>query len=114
MRGVIVIHNALNDSSKSECICTTTKRKSDIQQGLPSKNLLWIAAIKKKYLIGVVDTEKDRFTMYRMDAIAEDVGHTVLKLLPYHYGLNPRDVVRVQVKQEVRVQTSCCGVLHCP
>lgn len=46
-------------------------------------------------------TVKDRYTKYKVDVMATDAGHTVLRLPPYHCELNPIELIWARVKQEV-------------
>ncbi|XP_040072933.1 uncharacterized protein LOC120845193 [Ixodes scapularis] len=100
---VIVTHadNAPYHSRKAEAVPTTATKKGEIQQWLSSKNLDWTATMKKKDLLSIVATVKDRYTKHKVDVVATDVGHTVLRLPPYHCELNPIELIWARVKQEV-------------
>ncbi|XP_040063227.1 uncharacterized protein LOC120849068 [Ixodes scapularis] len=81
---VIVIDNAPYHSRKAEAVRTTATKKGEIQQWLSSKNLDWTATMKEKDLLSIVATVKDRYTKYKVDVMAADAGHTVLRLAPDH------------------------------
>ncbi|XP_040076648.1 uncharacterized protein LOC120848699 [Ixodes scapularis] len=98
---VIVIDNTPYHSRKAEAVPTTARKKGEIQQWLSSKNLVWTATMKKKDVLSNVATVKDRYTKYKVDIMATDVGHTVLRLPPYHCELNPIELIWARVKQEV-------------
>ncbi|XP_040068138.1 uncharacterized protein LOC120841325 [Ixodes scapularis] len=98
---VIVIYNAPYHSRKAEAVPTTATKKGEIQQWLSSKNLDWTATIKKKDLLSILATVKHRYTKYKVDVMATDAGHTVLRLPPYHCELNPIELIWARVKQEV-------------
>ncbi|XP_042150266.1 uncharacterized protein LOC121838232 [Ixodes scapularis] len=93
-KSVIVIDNAPYHSRKAEAVPTTATKKGEIQQWLSSKNLYWTATMKKKKdLLSIVATVKDRYTKYKVDVMATDAGHTVLRLPPYHCELNPIELI---------------------
>ncbi|XP_042148775.1 uncharacterized protein LOC121837258 [Ixodes scapularis] len=98
---VIVIGNASYHSRKAEAVPRTATRKGEIQQWLSSKNLDWTAIMKKKDLLSIVARVKDRYTKYKVDVMATDTGHTVLRLPPYHCELNPIELIWARVKQRV-------------
>lgn len=82
----IVIGIASYHRRKSECVPTMATRKGDIQQWLSSKNRPWTLAMNRKDFLCVTATVEVK---YRGNAMAEDTGHTVLRLSPYHCQLNP-------------------------
>ncbi|XP_040072865.1 uncharacterized protein LOC120844916 [Ixodes scapularis] len=98
---VIVIDNAPYHSRKAEAVPTTATKKGEIQQWLCSKNLDWTATIKKEGFLSIVATVKNRYTKYKVDVMATDAKHTVLRLPPYHCELNSIELIWARVKQEV-------------
>lgn len=57
--------------------------------------------MKKRDLLGILATVKDRYRKYMVDAMAEDAGYTVLRLPPYRCELNAIELVLAQVKQDL-------------
>ncbi|XP_040079734.1 uncharacterized protein LOC120851192 [Ixodes scapularis] len=98
---VIVIDSAPYHNRKAEAVPTTVTTKGEIQQWLSSKNLDWTATIKKKDFLSILAMVKDHYIKYKVDGMATDAGHTVLRLPPYHCELNPIELVWARVKQEV-------------
>ncbi|KAG0424976.1 hypothetical protein HPB47_027819 [Ixodes persulcatus] len=102
---VIVIENAPYHSRKAVAIPRMTTKNGEIQQWLCSKSLNWTATMKKKDL-SLVATVKDHYKNYKVDVIATDAGHTVLRLPLYHFDLNPMELVWARLKLEVASQNA--------
>ncbi|KAG0426904.1 hypothetical protein HPB47_026023, partial [Ixodes persulcatus] len=79
-------------------------RKQSIQEWLTNNDIIWDPIFLKAELLDLV--EMARLTMpglqkYRIDEIAEQHGHSVLRLPPYRSELNPIELVRSQVKGSI-------------
>ncbi|KAG0410409.1 hypothetical protein HPB47_012473 [Ixodes persulcatus] len=75
-----------------------------IQEWLTDNDIVWDRTFLKAELLDLV--ERARLTMpglqkYRIDDIAEQHGHTVLRLPPYHCELNPIELVWSQVEGSI-------------
>ena len=95
---VIVLDNASYHTVRMENIPTLSWKKIDIQNWLQGKGIPFEESQIKTELLGLVHHVKHRYTKYRIDIMAENAGHTVLRLPPYHCELNPIEMVWSQVK----------------
>ncbi|GBM63347.1 hypothetical protein AVEN_51369-1 [Araneus ventricosus] len=95
---IIVMDNASYHSVKEEKLPTQSWRKKDIQEWLTNKNIPWGSDLLKLELLQIVSTVKHKFDGYRIDKIASERGHKVLRLPPYHCELNPIELIWAQVK----------------
>ncbi|GBM76097.1 hypothetical protein AVEN_122563-1 [Araneus ventricosus] len=95
---IIVMDNASYHSVKEEKLPTQSWRKKDIQEWLTNKNIPWGSDLLKLELLQIVSTVKHKFDGCRIDKIASETGHKVLRLPPYHCELNPIELIWAQVK----------------
>ncbi|GBO17964.1 hypothetical protein AVEN_81248-1 [Araneus ventricosus] len=95
---IIVMDNASYHSVKEEKLPTQSWRKKGIQEWLTNKNIPWGSDLLKLELLQIVSTVKHKFDGYRIDKIASETGHKVLRLPPYHCELNPIELIWAQVK----------------
>lgn len=101
---VIVMDNASYHSVRLHTLPSSRTRKQAIQEWLTDNDIVWDPTFLKAELLDLV--ERARLTMpglqkYRIDDIAEQHGHTVLRLPPYHCELNPIELVWSQVKGSI-------------
>ena len=73
-------------------------RKTDIQTWLDSKNIEWKKDMLKVELLEIISSVRKNYEMYKIDTLAAQHGHTILRLPPYHCELNPIENVCSQVK----------------
>lgn len=95
---VIVLDNAPYHSVKEEKLPTKSWTKSDIQAWLNAKCIDWQPDMLKSELMEIVNNQRSRFNSYRIDKLAAEAGHTVLRLPPYHCELNPIELIWSQMK----------------
>ena len=95
---IIVMDNAPYHSVKMEKIPNKSWNKIKIQEWLSEKNVSWSTDMIKIELLQKVSEVKHFFDKYRVEAIAEKYGHTVLRLPPYHCELNPIEMIWSQIK----------------
>ena len=88
-QSVIVMDNASYHSVRLEKIPTSSSLKAVIQQWLTSKNIPWQPDMLRAELLEIVKQNKHQHESYQIDHIAEQAGHTVLRLPAYHCELNP-------------------------
>ena len=74
-------------------------------QWLENNDVPHDAKLPKSELLQLFLQNKTR-QVYAIDKIANDHGHTVARLPPYHCHLNPIELIWGQVKTEVRVNNS--------
>jgi transposase len=60
----------------------------------------------KKGLMHIVDSERSKYDGYKIDEMAKAMGHSVLRLPPYHCELNPVEFVLAQIKHNVSVNNT--------
>lgn len=98
---VIVMDNAPYHSVLAEKIPNTSWRKAEIQAWLMTKKIHYENCETKPELLNKVLPFKSREKVYELDALASQMGHTVVRLPPYHCQYNPIELVWAQVKGEV-------------
>lgn len=98
---IIVMDNASYHSVHVEQIPTSKTKKADIQAWLAEKGINYNSDMIKVELLQLVAENKKKYAAYRIDEIAAEQGHTVLRLPPYHCELNPIELVWSQVKGHV-------------
>ena len=96
-RSVIVPDNAAYHSRKKEPLPTTSWRKDQIKQWLEERNISVEEYMLKKDLLTIVAGVKPRYEKYKVDEMAREAGHDVLRLPPYHCEFNPIELVWSQV-----------------
>lgn len=89
-------HNTLNLK-----IPTSSSRKSVILDRLREKKLPHSEKMSKVLLYQIVKEKKDKYSEYKIDRIFSELGHTVLRLPPYHPDLNPIEKIWAQKKDYV-------------
>lgn len=99
---VIVMDNASYHSETLRKLPNMSWKKIAIQEWL-RKNGVCIEPkdVKAELLARIPDHLKSEAKIFKMDKLAEDCGHTVLRLPPYHCDLNPIELVWAKVKNEV-------------
>jgi transposase len=89
---VIVMHIAAYHSRECEILPTTAWRKEDIKQWLLAKNTFPDDSLKREFL-QTVGSVRSEYTSRVVDEMAEQRRVTVCRLPPYHYELNPVELV---------------------
>lgn len=90
-------HNIKSDSSK---VPTSSSRKSEITAWLSEHGIVFDPAALKPELLNIVKANKPK-TVFKVDELIEEHGHTSLRLPPYHAMLNPIELVWAKVKSDV-------------
>ena len=98
---VIVIDNASYHSRFVEKIPNTSTRKAEIIEWLVRHGVEPDPLRIKAELLLEVEKLKPSVQKRVIDTIAEEYGHTILRLPPYHCELNPIELVWAAVKQFV-------------
>ncbi|XP_054267154.1 uncharacterized protein LOC128989301 [Macrosteles quadrilineatus] len=99
---VIVMDNASYHSETLFKIPNMSWKKKDIQNFLTSHGVFFnLSDVKAELLTRIPAHLRLAAKTYKIDKIAEDCGHTVLRLPPYHCELNPIELVWAKVKNEV-------------
>lgn len=98
---VIVMDNASYHSCFLEKIPSTKTRKADIVAWLQNKNIIHNPNNTKSELLYIVRQHKEKYKVYELDAIANEMGHEVVRLPPFHCHYNPIELIWAQIKNEV-------------
>lgn len=98
---IIVMDNAPYHSVLAEKIPSSSWRKNDIQNWLVGKKVPFNAFETKPELLQKVAPFKTQTKVYELDTIANEMGHTVIRLPPYHCQYNPIEMIWAKVKTEV-------------
>ena len=86
---IIGLDNASIWSVKREYVKMKSTTEAVIQEWLTSKNINWDPSMNKLELVKLVNRVRlDYDKHHQIDKLAEDAGHKVLSLLPYHCELN--------------------------
>ncbi|XP_074039431.1 uncharacterized protein [Leptinotarsa decemlineata] len=98
---VIVMDNAPYYSRRLEKIPTTSSKKVEIQNWLPSKNISFEDSMLRVQLLKIVKERKLEYQKYIVDEIAAGQNKIVLPLPPYHCELNSIELIWADVKNFV-------------
>lgn len=99
---VIVMDNASYHSETLKKLPNMSWNKLKIQQWLTENGVEYNQKDVKAELLDRIPAHfKMEAKTYKVDKIAEEHGHTVLRLPPYHCDLNPIELVWAQVKNAV-------------
>lgn len=96
----ILINNALYHSQQLHKAITSNSTKVEILNWLKEENIDFDIALKKAELLKLVESKKYEKTCV-LDKLAEEKGHEVLILPPYHSQFNPIGLIWAQIKGEV-------------
>lgn len=94
----IVMDNAPYHSVQKDKAPTTSNRKNEIITWLQNKGVEANNSMLKKELLRLVSIHKPRTPKYILDEIAKEMGHTVIRLPPYHCHYNAIELIWAQVK----------------
>ncbi|KAE9522741.1 hypothetical protein AGLY_016850 [Aphis glycines] len=103
---VIIMDNASYHSVKKDPTPVMSWKKQDIINWLESKGEVVTQPIVKVELLLRVKEIKSEHEKYVIDEYAKENGKTVLRLPPYHYELNPLELVWSSVKHYVRTHNN--------
>lgn len=98
---VIVMDNASYHSEQLDKVPNTGSGKSVIQDFLMKNNLYFEDHYTKKQLLEVLRTRVFP-KKYKVDVLAANSGHDILRLPPYHCIFNPIEMIWGQLKQRIR------------
>jgi transposase len=95
---IIVMDNAPYHSVILDKAPTSANRKADMQQWLTAHSIPWDPSLLKPELYELVKQAKPKFVKYKIDTMAEEAGHRVVRLPPYHCELNPIELIWANMK----------------
>ena len=90
-------HSVQDPESKTP---TSNNRKGDMVTWLQRRNITFPSRATKPQLYEIIKTMKPD-PLYKVDSYIKGQGHAVLRLPPYHYDLNPIELVWGIVKGDV-------------
>lgn len=79
---IIIMDNASYHSVKSERNPTTNSKKAEMEEWLSNNNIPHASNLKKMELYELVKLHKPRHHKYRIDDLARQHGHEVVRLPP--------------------------------
>jgi len=98
---IIVMDNASYHSMLAEDYPKSNTRKAEVQKWLQEKSIPFspeetLSELREKVKLSMPKEKK-----YKLDEIALQMGHEVVRLPPYHCQYNPIEMIWAQVKGEV-------------
>jgi len=104
---VIVMDNASYHSEQIDKVPSTKTKKAEIIKWLSDNGIIHNPNHTMVELLVNVRQNRDRFPRrYKLDEIALQMGHEVVRLPPYHCQYNPIELIWAQVKGEVATKNS--------
>lgn len=98
---IIVLDNASYHSVQLNKIPSSNSRKAEILAWLANNNITADPSNTVAQLLRLVEPYKTSKKLYEIDAIANEHGHEVIRLPPYHCQYNPIELIWAQVKRHV-------------
>lgn len=98
---IIVMDNASIHSVQINKVPNSNTRKADIIAWLSSNGISHSSSQTRAELLLTVNAHKPTHRTYEIDEVANQHGHRVVKLPPYHCHYNPIELVWAQVKSYV-------------
>ncbi|KAJ8921256.1 hypothetical protein NQ315_013728 [Exocentrus adspersus] len=98
---IIVMDNATYHSRLLNKVPNATNTKEEIQENMLANDIYFEYSYKKRQLLlvlGAFNIKKE----YVCDRMAEEMGHTVLRLPPYYCTFKPIEHIWYKVKSRVR------------
>ncbi|XP_076036265.1 uncharacterized protein LOC143022129 [Oratosquilla oratoria] len=104
---VIIMDNASCHNAMLEKVPTPSWRKGELKDWLIKKRVQPSSALSKAELYELAQNKicKDN-TKYAIDTIAEEAGHRIVRIPPYHCQYNPTELIWAQVKSYVAKNSS--------
>jgi len=100
---IIVMDNASYHSTLLEKVPRTNWKKADIQQWLADHNVPFRMDEMKAELLSKIEV-KNAPRVYELGSLANEMGHEVIRLPPYHAHYNPIELIWAKIKGEVAKQ----------
>ena len=98
---IIIMDNASYHSKLLNRLPTTSARVHEIKEWLEKNNVQYLPHETKMELLQRVYPFRNQPKLYELDQIAEERGHQVIRLPPYHCQYNPIELIWAKVKREV-------------
>lgn len=98
---VVVMDNASYHSRLKQKVPNSASTRAELMEFLLENDLYFEETYRKRELLEVLKT-KTYQKQFIVDKLAEDYGHTILKLPPYYCIFNPIELIWSQLKAHVR------------
>ena len=98
---IIIMDNASYHSTVADKLPSSKTKKDDIRKWLEDNEVTYDLSQTKAELLRLVAPYKSREKSYELDRIANEMGHEVIRLPPYHCQYNPIELIWARVKGEV-------------
>lgn len=98
---VFVMDNAPYHSVQLNKAPTSGTRKDEMVNWLNRNNIRFEENMRKAELLELVRRYKPQKTQYEIDSLAENHGHKVIRLPPYHCHFNAIELIWAQIKTDV-------------
>lgn len=94
----IVMDNASYHSHLLEKVPNTSTKKAEMQAWLQRQDIVYEEYMTKAELLEIIKRNKPPNPTYVIDELAENAGHKVVRLPPYHCHFNSIELIWAQVK----------------
>jgi len=98
---VIIMDGASYHKKAVDKAPTRSATKTVMQAWLDGHGIVWEAGSTKAELYHLVQQHKEEVVVYHSIQVAEEFGHTVSFLPPYHPELNPIEMIWAQLKNPI-------------
>ena len=88
---IIVMDNAKYHSVEINKAPISSNRKQNMIDWLQTRGINHDPSVVKPVIYSVVVQHKDNYRQFKINSLASDYGHSVLRLPPYHCNFNPID-----------------------
>ena len=95
------LHNAKYHSVEINKAPISSNQKQDMIDWLQTRGINHDPSAVKPVIYSVVLQHKDNYRQFKIDSLASDHGHTVLRLPPYHCNFNPIELIWGRAKNYV-------------
>lgn len=99
----IVMDNSPHRSVVKE-VPTTAWKYKEIQDWLTKNNVEWSSEMLKGELLELTSIQKPRMIQYELDQLAQEKGHTVIRIPPKHSDLNAIEFIWAHIKEKVNAE----------
>lgn len=98
---VIVVDNASYHNVQHNKAPNMSNKKADMMKWLVDHNINFDTNMLKPEIYHKIVINKPEFVEYKIDELAKQAGHTILRLPPYHPDLNPIEMIWAATKNAI-------------
>ncbi len=103
---IIVMDNASYHSKNAEENINSNSTRARMIEWLNNHNIVYSARLTRPELYEIIKRHKPLSQKKRVDELAKQHGHQVVRLPPYHCELNPIELIWAQVKYYVKTHNT--------